>query len=152
MRHEVCLHQITWGPHDVSHKENNAVGLVDGPQPCYDKKVLSVWMAPIHCDCMKTGGSLAMPTLNLHGMLSDTGKECLKSTWGNQHHFVDNFTFESISLELFVFKTESPGVFIACRLGLGENETSLILETGKWYHCILWRQDASWHLPASSHL
>ena len=42
--------------------------------------------------------------------LSETLKDCLKPTWAYHHHFVVNFTFESISLELFAFKRECSGV------------------------------------------
>ena len=37
---------------------------------------------------------------------------------GSWHHFVDNFTFESIYLELFAFRRECSGLFTGRRSGL----------------------------------
>ena len=81
--------------------------------------------------------------------LSETLKDCLKPTWAYHHHFVVNFTFESISLELFAFEKECSRVLIGWRLGLRTNKSSLIGEPGRWYHYILWRHDTSWSIPAS---
>ena len=71
---------------------------------------------------------------------------------GNQHHCVDSFTFESISLELFAFRRQCSGLFTGRISGLWPNNSSLLWETGGWYHCILWRQYTSWHLHAPSYL
>lgn len=75
--------------------------------------------------------------------LTYAGGKWLVSQGGNQHHFVDNYTFESTSLELFAFKREFSGVLNGWRLDLGANDSSLIREIGKWYHCALWRQDTT---------
>lgn len=55
------------------------------------------------------------------------------------NHFVDGFMFKSVSWELFTFEWEGPGVFSVWGLGLETNVSSLIPETGRWYHCIQWR-------------
>jgi len=75
--------------------------------------------------------------------LTYAGGKWLVSQGGNQHHFVDNYTFESTSLELFAFRREFSGVLNGWRLDLGANDSSLIREIGKWYHCALWRQDTT---------
>lgn len=67
-------------------------------------------------------------------------------------HFEDSFTFGSISLELFVLEWEGPEVFSVWRLDLETNVSNLILETRRWYHCILWRRDRSWHFRFLLHL
>lgn len=42
--------------------------------------------------------------------------------------------------------------FIGWSLGLGADETSLIIENRRWYHCILCRQFTSWPLSVSFYL
>lgn len=49
-------------PHNVSHKENYAVGLTVGPKSLYVK------MVSFCHECLVSGGSLATWTLNRHGM------------------------------------------------------------------------------------
>ena len=44
--------------------------------------------------------------------LTCLGDDCWVLLCGNQHHCVDNFTFESISLELFAVGKECSGLFI----------------------------------------
>ena len=74
----------------------------------------------------------------------------------NQHHCLDNFTFESISLEPFVFGRECSGLFTGLFTGgrsvLWPNNSCLLWETGGWYYCILWRQDTSWRRHTPSYL
>lgn len=48
--------------------------------------------------------------------MSETGKEYLKSTQGNQQHVVDSFAVEIISLELFAFEWKGPRVSPVWRL------------------------------------
>ena len=66
------------------------------------------------------------------------------------------FTFESISLELFAFRRECSGLFTRLFTGgrsvLWPNNSCLLWEIGGWYHCILWRQDTSWHLHTPHYL
>ena len=104
------------------------------------------------------------PSLFSGSKLASWGISCDKTLgdkrWvlpcGNQHHCLDNFTFESISLELFAFGRECSGLFTRLFTGrrsvLWPNNSCLLWEIGGWYHCILWRQDTSRCLYTPSYL
>ena len=77
--------------------------------------------------------------------LSEAGKE---RTVSNQH---ETPLCESISSELFVFEVEDPEIFSGWGTGLAASVSSLIQEAGRLHHCILWRHDRKWHLPAYSY-
>jgi len=78
---------------------------------------------------------------------------CLRlvRTISNQHETpnITLWTILHLKAFLFAFERECSRVLIGWRLGLRANNSSLIGETGRWYHCILWRWGTSWHLPAS---
>ena len=98
------------------------------------------------------GSKLAFRGISCDKTLTYLGDEKWVLLCGRWHHCVDNFTFDSISLELFVSGRECSGLLTGGRSGLRPNSSSLLWETGGWYHCILWKQDTSWCLPAPSYL
>ena len=68
---------------------------------------------------LESQGLCMNPSLFSVSKLASWGISCDKTLgderWvllcGNQHHCLDNFTFESISLELFAFRRECSGLF-----------------------------------------
>lgn len=85
---------------------------------------------------------------------SETGKECIVS---NQHETISN-TSQTVSHSKAFLWTEpeavcsQTGMCSGWRFGLGTIIFRLIQKDRRWYQGILWIQDTSWCLLASSYL
>ena len=90
---------------------------------------------------------LAFQGISCNKTLTYLGDERWVLLCGSWHHCVDSFTFQSIYLELFAFGRECLQVFTGRRSGLWPNNSSLLWETGEWYHCILWKTGCRWAPP-----
>ena len=74
------------------------------------------------------GSKLAFWSISCDKTQTYLGDERWVLSCGNQHHCVDNFTFESISLELSASRRECSGLFSGSRSGLWPNNSSLVWE------------------------
>jgi len=98
------------------------------------------------------GSKLAFWGISCNKTLTYPGDERWMLPCGNQYHFVDNFTFESISLELFAFGRVCSEVFTGRRPGLWLNNSSLVWDMENDAITSCEKQDTGGHLPAPSYL